>query len=69
MFLTPAEVKDLTGRTFFAAQCAVLRERKIRFILDADGRPKVLRASIEQQLSGSAKSPTSKPNFDFFRAA
>ena len=69
MFLTPTEVKELTGRTLFAAQCAVLRERNIRFILDADGRPKVLRASIEEQLNGNLESPTSEPNFEIFKAA
>ena len=69
MFLTPAEVKDLTGRTYFAAQRAVLKERGIRFIVDGDGRPKVLRASIEHKLNGKFEAATSEPNFKMFGTA
>lgn len=69
IFLTPMEVKQLTGKCFAATQCAVLRERGIKFILDGNGKPKVLRAEIERRLGSEQASAQTEPNFNVFKAA
>ena len=41
MFLEPAELRSLTGRAHRTKQAAWLRNQGWRFVLDADGRPRV----------------------------
>lgn len=51
-FLTPPEVRALTGRRAHRLQVDWLRQRSIPHETDADGRPKVLRGEIQARLSG-----------------
>lgn len=46
LFLTMAEVVELTGRRQSASQCRHLQAVKIPFRCDADGRPKIIRAEL-----------------------
>ena len=52
--LTSAEVRLLTGRVKHRTQIDWLMINNIPFLLDASGRPKVLRKFIEERLSGDA---------------
>jgi len=69
-FLSRAEVRALTGRTYAAWQRRVLEEKKIPFEPDADGWPQVLRASVERRILGRANSPepAGAPDFSAFPA-
>lgn len=52
MFLTPIELVDLTGLHRPSAQLRWLRERGWPHEVTARGSPRVLRAYVEQRLSG-----------------
>jgi hypothetical protein len=47
MFLSPTELRELTGRQHADAQIRALEREDWPFVLDADGRPKVARAVYE----------------------
>jgi hypothetical protein len=56
MFLTPTELADLTGLVRASAQVRWLARAGMRFVLAADGHPRVLRAEVERaMLSGPVK--------------
>ena len=56
MLLSAAELADLTGRKRPSAQARWLAGAGMRFVLGADGRPRVLRAEVERyMLSGPVK--------------
>lgn len=68
MFLTPDELQSLTGRKHADAQAASLHRMGLRFILDADGRPKVAKSAVESLLA--IKTPvrkTSGPRLELVR--
>ena len=68
MFLTPNELRELTGRVRPTAQVAWLRRYRWRLALDADGRPKVARAYYEHRMvSEEAPKPTARPDFAALR--
>ena len=48
MILTRAEVVELTGRKTRAGQIAVLAQNGVRFLIAADGWPRVLEAAVIQ---------------------
>ncbi|MBP6018760.1 MAG: DUF4224 domain-containing protein [Burkholderiaceae bacterium] len=48
--LTPDQVERLTDRVRKTAQCKVLKELGIPFIIHPDGHPVVLRAAMEASL-------------------
>ena len=50
MFLTTAELRDLTDRQHADAQIAWLRARGWPFEVSAEGRPKVARAEWEARM-------------------
>ncbi len=69
-FLTPEEVKELTGiargkagKTREMLQAAALRTMKIPFYLNAVGRPIVTRHSIEGQAISEVRTATWEPAF------
>ncbi|KGG86672.1 DUF4224 domain-containing protein [Comamonas thiooxydans] len=69
-FLTPEEVKELTGiargkagKTREMLQAAALRTMKIPFYLNAVGRPIVTRHSIEGQAIPEVRTATWEPAF------
>jgi len=69
MFLTPDELRGLTGRQHADAQVAALIRMGLRYVLDADGRPKVSRAVLDDLL-GLRAAPvrkTSAPRLDLVR--
>ncbi len=68
MFLTAAEIVELTGRKYAKHQIAVLTERKWKFELDANGRPKVLRSYAEARM-GVAEVKRRRPRLDGLAAA
>ena len=59
MFLSANELADLTGRTRASAQVRWLAGNGLRFVLGADGRPRVLRAEVEGKLL--SKRPAREP--------
>jgi hypothetical protein len=68
MFLTPAEVADLTdirtgkaGRTREQLQIEALHRMRIPFLVSAAGRPKIARATIE---GSNQKSNDSGPGWE-----
>jgi uncharacterized protein DUF4224 len=63
LFLTGAELQELTGFTQPAAQLRWLRKWKIRHFVNAHGRPVVTRAAVEG-LPGARDRPTTQPNWD-----
>lgn len=64
IFLSPDEVKDLTGYTRHADQRRWLRDRGWTFEENANGRPIVLRTYAETRLGGTTVKPAEKrPNF------
>lgn len=62
-WLTPQEVKELTSRERWSAQCRALARMSIPFRPNAAGRPLVERVHV---LSDAAprKAPTREPNWD-----
>lgn len=46
LFLTPAEIKELTGRSFRRLQIAQLEDMRIPFHVNALGNPVVVRANL-----------------------
>ncbi len=60
MFLTPAELAELTGRRRVAAQARALAAMGIRYVLAPDG-VRVLRAEVEARMlttRPAAREPT-----------
>jgi hypothetical protein len=55
MFLTDAELRDLTGYAQRSKQVAQLRRQGIPFYLNAAGRPIIARAIIEGGKESSAE--------------
>lgn len=58
MFLTPDQVRELTGCARVAQQIDWLKARNYAFDLDAKGRPVVLRSYVEGRLGGTIASQT-----------
>lgn len=61
MFLTAAEIRELTGRKQQKRQAEWLRLNGWRFVLDADGRPKIMREYYERRSSGQEEPPPRQP--------
>lgn len=64
-FLTPEEVRRITGKKYAPAQRRVLMERGIRFTPDGDGKPVVMRAHVERRLLGYVETTEAGPAPDF----
>ena len=60
LFLSPAELFDLTGYVRASAQIQWLQERYWPFEIDARRRPRVLREALSARLGGV--SPATGPN-------
>lgn len=70
MFLTAAELTELTGKVRFTAQAAWLTRHRWAFELRDDGRPVVARAEAERQLVGRRARPAQpddEPDFGALR--
>jgi hypothetical protein len=63
VFLTAAELVDLTGLKRPTRQHAWLVAAGYPVQLDARGRPKVLRAVVEARLGATGATPKAQPNF------
>ena len=50
MFLSQAELAELTGLKRPSAQARWLAQAGLRHVLGADGRPRVLRAEVERHM-------------------
>lgn len=61
MFLTPEELRLITGRTQPAAQCKVLQAKGYVFEPGPCG-PLVLRSYVERRLGGEAQTRASGPD-------
>lgn len=64
MFLTAAELEDLTGLVQPAAQIRWLRKNGVDHYVRSDGKPRVPRDAIGKRPSPSPKGP----NFDAIQA-
>lgn len=53
-YYEPAELRALSGYKHPSRQIRWLREQHIPYLLDKDGRPKVLRATVAAMLSAPA---------------
>lgn len=70
MFLIADELEELTGYVVPAYQAKWLNRNGYPFDMSAAGRPKVLRAYVDQRLGGIASSTTkaeTKPDFSHWR--
>lgn len=47
LFLTDAEIYELTGKRMSSAQCRALDMMCVRYLKRPDGRPKIARAWVE----------------------
>lgn len=65
MFLTPEELRELTGRAHPSRQIAYLKAHRIRHYVNAGGRPVVAAAWLG--LGGQTEVPV-HPNFDGVKA-
>lgn len=66
MFLTCAELEEMTGYKNHAAQAAWLAENGYRFDLNKNGRPNVMVDQVrERQLAKSGKPGRRTPGPDF----
>lgn len=63
MFLTKAEVADLTGYQQPSRQVEQLRRQRIPFHLNAAGHPKVARAILEGRAADQKKATTWSPSW------
>ncbi len=63
MFLTQADLVQLTGRKRKDGQRQWLIRRGYKFELTADGRPVVLRSGVEAKLGFMAR-PSGTPNWE-----
>jgi hypothetical protein len=54
MFLSASEIAELTGKQRCAAQRRALDGMHVVHLIDADGKPKVLRAHVEALLGHKA---------------
>lgn len=57
MFLTRAEIGQLTGRVRYGAQLRWLCANGFESLRDADGRPLVLRAAIDARMGATLPAP------------
>lgn len=65
MFLSPEELRRLTGKKKKDAQIRALKRKGYRFGEDDDGHPLVLCADVERKISGKATSPEPRSGPDF----
>lgn len=67
MFLTHAELVELTERKTKGAQIAWLKANRFQFATGANGHPKVLRSHVQVKLCGGAVAPagysSAEPNW------
>jgi hypothetical protein len=52
VFLTPAELFELTARKRASGQISWLAQAGLRYVIGADGRPRVLRQEVERAMLG-----------------
>ncbi len=67
LFLTPKQVKELTGLVQWAAQIRWLQRNQVHHYVRADGRPIVPREGIRPP-SAQARESTGEPDFAALRA-
>lgn len=53
-FLSPDEIKELTGRSYIKLQIEALTKMGLPFFVNGIGRPVVTRSAVEGRNSGSA---------------
>lgn len=64
LFLSPDELRELTGYQYASRQKTWLSQRGWTFETDHSGRPKVLRTHLENRLGGAGHRVSPKePNF------
>lgn len=63
MFLTVAELIELTGRKRRSDQAAWLKKHGYRFEVNARQQVKVTRAHVEAKLGGTKQTRAQEPNF------
>jgi hypothetical protein len=65
MFMTDREIEEMTGLQRQSAQIRWLDRQGIRYVVNAEGRPRVLRSHLERVMDGSKSSAKrTQPNFD-----
>lgn len=69
MFLTRAELKQLTGTADRRRQAECLRANRIPYYLDVFNRPVVTRVAVEGRQTARDEAPPGWPGPSFLRAA
>jgi hypothetical protein len=69
VFLSQTELADLTGRRRSSAQIRWLSAQNLRFVLGADGRPRVLRAEVERAMLSAPTTRTNREEPDWSHVA
>jgi hypothetical protein len=65
MFMTDAELEEMTGLQRPSAQIRWMDRYGIKYVVSAEGRPRVLRSHLERMMDGgksAGKRP--QPNFE-----
>ncbi|RFA31314.1 hypothetical protein CAI21_01410 [Alkalilimnicola ehrlichii] len=62
LFLSDDELYQLTARKRQSAQIRWLERNGVKFTLNAEGRPRILRSHIEKVLGGDARPTRTQPN-------
>lgn len=61
LFLTEAELRDLTGRKLKSRQVEALAKMGVPYLINAAGRPVVCRAHLEGRAAAPSEAPAWKP--------
>lgn len=61
LFLTPAELHELSGYKAHRTQCRWLELNQFRFLMDRCGRPKVLRSVLDARLGATDRRDSDPP--------
>lgn len=64
LFLTIAELKELSGAKHKGKVCRWLTENRYPYDVGADGWPRVLRTYLERRLAGAVPLPTTRPKLE-----
>lgn len=68
MFLTPDEVRELTGRARAQAQISALKRMRIRHRVNEIGRPVVTWAAVDSWYGRPDDTEAAAPDFEALRA-
>ena len=69
LFLSPAELVELTGKTRYRAQMKALNSMRIPYVLNAANRPIVARMTVERILGSNPNQIAESPEKSRWKSA